>query len=127
MAKVLGVGGVFFKAKDPKALAAWYGRALQLDVDPTWGGCVFLPAAMPEHGATIWAPFAADTDYFAPSDQPFMFNLVVDDLAAALAQVEAAGGELHGEPVEEANGAFGWFVDPEGNKVELWQPKRADG
>ena len=71
----------------------------------------------------MWSPFKKDTEYFGPSQNPFMFNLVVDDLDGALAQVVEGGAELAGEPSDEFNGRFGWFLDPEGNKVELWEPK----
>lgn len=121
MAKALGVGGIFFKARDPAALLEWYGRALGL---PAADGCVaFAPADMPDRSYTVWSPFAADTDYFEPSKQPFMFNLVVDDVEGALAQVEAAGGQRVGGVDDYDYGRFGWFLDPEGNKVELWEPR----
>jgi predicted enzyme related to lactoylglutathione lyase len=123
MAKALGIGGVFFKSKDPQALGRWYADALGVPIDPSYGGATFQPAAMPEKGATTWAPFKHDTDYFAPSDQAYMINLVVDDLDGALAQVEKAGATLVGDPEDYDYGRFGWFLDPEGNKVELWEPK----
>ena len=123
MARVLGVGGVFFKAQDPAALAAWYGETLGLKIDPSFGGTTFSPADMPTGAVTVWSPFKASTDYFAPSENAWMFNLVVDDLRAALTQVEAAGGVLAGKVQEESYGLFGWFMDPEGNKVELWEPR----
>lgn len=121
MARVLGVGGVFFRSKDPKALGDWYREWLDLPVEHPYGAA-FEPAAMPAGGRTVWAPFEADTSYFEPSDRPFMFNLVVDDLDAALAQVRDGGAEVVGEIEEYDYGRFGWFVDPEGNKVELWEP-----
>lgn len=120
MAKVLGVGGIFFKSPDTQALGEWYARWLGLRVEP-WGGVVFRPDEMPPGGATIWSPFKETTDYFAPSGKDFMLNLVVDDLDAALAQVAEGGAEVTGR-AEEFNGRFGWFVDPDGNKVELWEP-----
>ena len=124
MARVLGVGGVFFKASDPAALGAWYREHLGLEVDASWGGCTFPPSGMPAGSYTVWSPFKADTEYFKPSDQAYMINLIVDDLEAALGQVEAAGATLVGEPaLEEGFGYFGWFLDPEGNKIELWQPE----
>jgi predicted enzyme related to lactoylglutathione lyase len=122
MAKALGVGGIFFKAQDPAALAGWYARVLEIDIDASFGGTTFAPGAMPAGAITVWAPFSASTDYFAPSANAFMFNLVVDDLREALKQVVAGGGTVVGDVVEEPYGDFGWFVDPEGNKVELWQP-----
>lgn len=123
MAKVLGVGGVFFLCEDPAALAAWYKQHLGFDIDPSYGGCSFKPTEMPSAGATVWAPFKQDTEYFKPSSKTYMINLVVDDLQAALQQVGAAGAELVGEPESYDYGDFGWFMDPAGNKVELWQPK----
>lgn len=125
MAKALGVGGVFFKAQDPEALGEWYKASLQVPVEAPYGAS-FLPSAMPPNGLTAWTPFAATTEYFGPSDKAYMFNLVVDDLDGALAQVEAAGGEVVGEVEEHEYGRFGWFLDPEGNKVELWEPPGSD-
>lgn len=122
MAKVLGVGGVFFRARDPEALGDWYQEWLGVPVSHPYGA-YFEPDSMPEGGLTVWAPFQHDTDYFDPSDRQYMFNLVVDDLDEALAQVEEGGAELVGEIEEFDYGRFGWFLDPEGNKVELWQPE----
>lgn len=123
MAKVLGVGGVFFKARDPAGLARWYEQTLGFDIDSTYGGTSFAPERMPPRAVTVWAPFPAATDYFAPSPAPFMINFVVDDVHEALRQVEEAGGTRAGEVLEESYGLFGWFIDPEGNKVELWEPR----
>jgi predicted enzyme related to lactoylglutathione lyase len=122
MAKVLGVGGVFFKAKDSTALGEWYQKHLGVPVEPPYGAN-FMPAMMPAGGLTVWAPFKHDTEYFAPSEREFMFNLVVDNLEEALQQVRAAGAEVMDETMDEEYGKFGWFVDPEGTKVELWEPK----
>lgn len=123
MAKVLGVGGIFFKSTDPKELCNWYSKYLNFELDEGYDGASFKPATMPKNGTTVWSPFKRDTDYFQPSNNSFMFNLIVDDLASALEQVKAGGAELHGEPEYHEYGSFGWFSDPEGNKVELWQPK----
>ena len=123
MAKVIGIGGIFFRARDPAALAQWYQQHLGLPIDPGYGGAAFQPDTMPDGGMTLWSPFKADTGYFAPSDKPFMINLVVDDLDQALAQVRAAGAQVMDETQDEPYGRFGWFIDPEGTKVELWQPK----
>jgi len=120
MAKALGVGGIFFKSPDPAALMAWYERALGF---PAGGYVAFEPDAAPAGGCTTFCAFKADTDHFAPSTREFMFNLMVDDLHGALKQVVEAGGKLVGEPQDFDYGSFGWFVDPDGNKVELWQPK----
>jgi predicted enzyme related to lactoylglutathione lyase len=123
MAKVQGVGGVFFKAKDPKMIAQWYQTWLGFEIDASFNGASFQAASMPETGCTVWSPFAADTEYFQPSNQAYMINLIVDDLEGALAQVEQGGATLVGQPEDFDYGKFGWFLDPEGNKVELWQPK----
>ncbi|UGQ45886.1 VOC family protein [Massilia endophytica] len=120
MAKVLGLGGIFFKSKDPKALMRWYSEHLGL---PGEDYVAFEPSAMPPGGSTVFSAFKDDTDYFAPSSQPFMFNLVVDDLDGALKQVQAGGAELLGAREDYDYGSFGRFLDPDGNKVELWQPK----
>jgi len=122
--KVLGVGGVFFRSPDPARLARWYKDALGLEIE-AWGtthGTSFSPAAMPKNSFTVWSTFAADTEYFGPSGQSFMINLVVDDLDAALENVKKAGGQVIPEKEEHDFGRFGWIVDPDGNRVELWEP-----
>lgn len=121
MARVLGIGGIFFKAQDPEALGAWYQRWLGVPVQPPYGAS-FEPDGLPESSFMVWAPFADDTRYFAPSTKPFMFNLMVDDLEGALEQVLEGGAAVEDRIQEEEYGRFGWFVDPEGNKVELWEP-----
>jgi len=122
MAKVLGVGGVFFKARDPESLGAWYQEWLGVPVEHPYGASL-KPDGMPPGGLTVWAPFDSSTTYFDPSEKEFMFNLVVDDLEGALEQVREGGAEVLGEIEEFEYGRFGWFIDPEGNKVELWEPK----
>jgi predicted enzyme related to lactoylglutathione lyase len=117
MAKVLGLGGVFFKAKDPAALMEWYRRVLGLEVQD-WG----VQFARADRGYGVWAPFKADTDYFAPSPHGFMINLMVDDLDGMLAMAKKEGVEPLGRMEDDANGRFAWVLDPEGIKVELWQP-----
>lgn len=121
MAKVIGLGGIFFKSKDPKALTAWYAKWLNIPVDEQ-GYVSLFPSTMPAGGFSVWSPFKQDTQYFQPSDQAFMMNLVVDDLEQALKQVVDGGAELAGEPEAHEYGKFGWFIDPDGNKVELWEP-----
>lgn len=120
MAKALGVGGVFFKCEDPKKLAAWYAEHLGFEV-ADHGSVNFWFKNAPKAGCTVWGPFAADTDYFNPSKKKFMINLIVDDLEGALAQVAAGGAQVVGEIEDYDYGRFGWFIDPEGNKIELWQ------
>jgi len=122
MPKALGVGGVFFKAEDSEKLGEWYQRWLGVPVEHPYGAS-FRPDGMPAGGLTVWAPFKSSTSYFSPSAKDFMINLVVNDLDGALAQVGEGGAEIVGEIEEFDYGRFGWFVDPEGNKVELWEPK----
>ena len=122
--RVLGVGGIFFRSPDPARIANWYRDTLGLSVE-AWGsthGTSFSPEEMPANSFTVWSTFAADTEYFGPSGQSFMINLVVDDLDAALDKVSAAGGQVIPEKEEHDFGRFGWIVDPDGNRVELWQP-----
>jgi len=121
MARVLGVGGVFFKSADPEKLCQWYERWLGFKPDPQ-SGIGFKPSDMPEHSLTVWSAFASSTNYFAPSTKDFMFNLIVDDLQEALAQVQEGSATVVGEIEKYEYGSFGWFMDPDGNKVELWQP-----
>lgn len=124
MAKVLGLGGLFFKAADPSATREWYNRVLGIDF-ADWGGTVFLPqtaAAQPGAG-TVFSPFDASTDYFRPSSEPYMINFMVDDLEAMLARCAENGVEPLRTMMGEANGDFAHVMDPEGRKIELWQPK----
>ena len=128
MARALGVGGVFFKAQDPEALARWYHQWLHLPFDmdhPEWGAS-FKPDTMPPGSLTVFSMFPANTTYLNPSTKDAMFNFIVDDLDGALAQVKEGGATLVDEIQNEPYGRFGWFLDPEGNKIELWEPK-ADG
>jgi predicted enzyme related to lactoylglutathione lyase len=121
MARAIGLGGIFFKARDPKALAAWYAQHLGLEINPYFGGVKFAEDAQ-RPGCTIWTPFADDTKYFAPSDKPFMINFRVDDLDALLEQLRCAGVQVDAKVEKSDFGNFGWIMDPEGNRVELWQP-----
>jgi predicted enzyme related to lactoylglutathione lyase len=123
MKRVTGIGGIFFKARDPQALGAWYREHLGMNVED-WGGVVFRwsddPAAV--HGTTTWSPFKHDTGYFAPSSAPFMVNLRVADLHALLAALRSEGCEVLDKVEESEYGKFGYVMDPEGNKLELWEP-----
>jgi predicted enzyme related to lactoylglutathione lyase len=121
MARALGVGGVFFKSENPKKLASWYQQWLKFEFEMP-NAALFRPDTMPKNGLTVWSAFGADTKYMEPSSQEYMINLVVDDLDGALAQVKEGGAEIVDDIQEEEYGRFAWFLDPEGNKVELWQP-----
>ncbi len=118
MAKVLGVGGVFFKTADKEGLKAWYVRVLKIELT-SWGGVFFPPLTK---GGTVWSPFAADTDHFKPSDAPFMINFVVDDLGGLLDHVRAEGVEVLDDQTMDGMGRFAWIMDPSGVKIELWEP-----
>lgn len=124
MAKVLGIGGLFYKAIDPAASAAWYKDVLGV-VFYDWGGAVFTPDAAAAHpgSGTVFSPFKADTSYFAPSTREFMINFMVDDLDAMLARCKQRGVEPLMVMPDEANGSFAHIMGPDGVKIELWQPK----
>jgi predicted enzyme related to lactoylglutathione lyase len=122
MKRVTGIGGIFFKAADPKALAAWYRDHLGLEVTD-WGGAVFRwggPDGPP--GMTIWSAFAQDTGYMEPGSASFMVNFRVADLDWLLAALRAESCNVVDRTESSEHGKFGWVIDPEGNKVELWQP-----
>ncbi|MFC6439020.1 VOC family protein [Bowmanella sp. JS7-9] len=122
MQRVTGIGGIFFKATDPKALSAWYQQHLGIDV-ANWGGAVFeWGGDNSPKGMTIWSPFAADTQYMSPGTASFMLNFRVADLDALLALLKEEGCQVMDETESSEQGKFGWVIDPEGNKVELWQP-----
>ena len=120
---VTGIGGVFFKAKDPKALAAWYRDVLGLPVQ-SWGGAALHYDAPGHPPAAAWSAFAASSNYFAPSTGDFMINYAVDDMDALVKRLREKGVTLVKQTDDDANGRFAWILDPEGNKVELWEPKR---
>jgi len=124
MRRVTGIGGIFFHAKDPVALREWYRRHLGIDVQD-WGGAAFTwadQAGNPVKGTTIWSIGAADSNQFAPSASSFMINYRVEDLGALLQVLRDEGCHVLENSDDSEYGKFGWVVDPEGNKVELWQP-----
>ena len=126
MKRVVGIGGLFIKSKNPDALRAWYRDHLGFDVNP-WGGVVFTPSTELgplESQKTAWSLFAEDSTYFAPSTQSFMINYRVDDLHALLAQLKEEGCDVDNKVDESDFGKFGWVMDPEGNRVELWEPPK---
>lgn len=123
MKRVTGIGGVFIKAKDPKALGAWYRTHLGIQVEE-WGGVAFRWAQdnPSGEGSTIWSLFKDDSAYFAPSASSFMVNYRVEDLHALLAKLREEGCDVDDKVESSDFGRFGWVMDPEGNKVELWLP-----
>lgn len=128
MARVTGIGGVFFKSRsDNKSLAGWYHKHLGMPLE-VWGGAILRwPDDKGEdEGLTVWHVAEKDTKWFSPSDSSFMINYRVDDLDALIAQLRADGVEIAGGPESHENGKFAWIMDPDGNKVELWQPMAWD-
>jgi len=124
MKRVTGIGGIFFKTQDPDAMKAWYQRHLGINLDPSYGTSFeWRQAGDPEQkGFTVWSPFPADTDYFAPSKKDFMVNYRVADLEGLLDVLRQEGVEVVGEVQSFEYGKFAHVLDPEGNKVELWEP-----
>lgn len=129
MERVTGLGGVFFKAADPKALVQWYVTHLGIETDPDgcvtfkWGPKAPVGSGGAEiQGITVWSAFAASTTYFAPSPKQFMLNYRVRDIAAMIAQLRAAGIDVTDAKDDPGFGLFAWLSDPEENRIELWQP-----
>ena len=124
MEKVNGIGGIFFKSKDPTSLAKWYRDNLGLPTQEEWSGAIFSwKENNPNADAfTVWSLFSSETDYFNPSTKPFMVNFRVPDLDAMLAQLRANGCDVEDKTQDDEYGKFGWVMDPEGNRIELWQP-----
>ena len=123
MKKVTGIGGIFFKTKDPKKISDWYGDNLGLVINPYGSVFEFRQGASPDKkGYTVWSPFKDDTDYFAPSEEPYMVNYRVADLKALIADLREKGVKIVGEIEEFEYGKFAHILDPEGRKIELWEP-----
>ena len=124
MKRVTGIGGIFFKAKDAPALQAWYKQHLGIDVQE-WGGTAFEwtdAEGKPAGGMTVWSIDTQDSDHYSPSPAGFMINYRVEDLQALVKALREEGCNLL-EKIEESEfGKFAWVIDPEGNKLELWQP-----
>jgi predicted enzyme related to lactoylglutathione lyase len=123
MRRVTGIGGVFFKAQDPASLAAWYERHLGLP--KAADGCVIFQWRERDRdlpGATVWNPFPENTTYFGPGAAPFMLNYRVENLDALLELLKSEGVEIDPRREDSQYGSFAWIVDPEGNRIELWEP-----
>lgn len=124
MKRVTGIGGIFFKSKNPNKTKEWYKNHLGLNTNEWGASFEWLHEDNPEKkGFTQWSPFAQDTNYFAPSDQDFMINYTVENLESLVEQLKAEGVEIIGEIIHEY-GKFAHIMDPEGNKIELWEPPK---
>lgn len=128
MARITGIGGVFFKSRgDHAALAAWYQKHLGLSLE-AWGGAILRwpDDKAVDRGVTVWHVAGKDSQWFSPSTSSFMINYRVDNLGELLEQLRAGGVEIVKGPESDDNGKFAWIMDPDGNKVELWQPMAWD-
>jgi predicted enzyme related to lactoylglutathione lyase len=124
--RVTGIGGIFFKTEDPKKIKEWYGKHLGLPVDDYGASFKWIDPDQPnakEPALTAWSPFASDTTYFAPSEKQYMFNYRVENLEELLKVLKEEGVQIVGEMQEFSYGKFGWIMDPDGNKIELWEPR----
>ena len=123
MAHIRGIGGVFFKSKNPKKLQEWYVENLGLKPDKA-GYIYFKWADLDTPGYTLWAPFPEDTKYFEPSKAEFMINFVVSDIDQFVEVLRGKGVDVDKRGIEDTEqGKFAWCMDPEGNRIELWEPK----
>jgi predicted enzyme related to lactoylglutathione lyase len=124
MKRVTGVGGIFFKSNDPDKMREWYRAHLGIQCEEE-NGAIFKWRELDDPNKeryTVWSPFAANTDYFAPSEKPFMINFQVENLDDLLAQLKGEGVEVDPRVETYDYGKFGWIMDPEGNRIELWEP-----
>lgn len=122
MKKVTGIGGVFFKCKDADAMRDWYQKHLNINAGQHGAQFHWRESDSNKEASTTWSLFAEDTTYFSPSDKSFMINYRVDDLVALIAELRKEGVEIVGDIQTYDFGKFAWVIDPEGNKVELWEP-----
>jgi predicted enzyme related to lactoylglutathione lyase len=129
MKKITGLGGVFIKASDPVALASWYQEHLGIGFHNN--SYVDLPftddSGKPTAGTNVLSFFKSDSAYFNPSEKQVMINLRVSDLHSLLDELRKEGVTIVGDPLNEEYGKFGWILDPEGNKIELWEPPVISG
>jgi catechol 2,3-dioxygenase-like lactoylglutathione lyase family enzyme len=120
--RITGVGGIFLKSKDPKALARWYRDVLGVPLEP-WGGAMLRYDAPGHPQVLVWNAFPSTTDYLEPSTREFMIDFAVDDLDAVLARLKAKGVTVLKRDDGGPTGRFAWILDPDGTKIELWEPK----
>ncbi|MHA6278821.1 VOC family protein [Salinimicrobium sp. CAU 1759] len=119
--RVTGIGGIFFKTKDPKTTKDWYNKHLGLNTDQ-WGSTFWWKDKEGSDCSTQWSPMKNDTDYYEPSKKQFMINYRVENLEELLEELKKEGVEIVGEMQTFEYGKFGWIMDPDGNKIELWEP-----
>jgi predicted enzyme related to lactoylglutathione lyase len=119
MERVTGIGGVFLKAQDPKTLASWYQKHLGIP----FGDGLYVDFPWTSSGHNVFSFFKSDSKYFQPADKPYMINFRVQNLKDLMVELEKEGVTIVGNMEETDYGNFGWIMDPEGNKVELWEPK----
>ena len=123
MDRVQGIGGIFFKSQDPEGLRQWYSQHLGIKIEE-WGGSVMpVTAGKIDPGYQIWSIFPSETEYFAPGKATFMINYRVDDLRGLLDVLREEGCQVDERVEESEYGMFGWVLDPDGNRIELWQPQ----
>jgi catechol 2,3-dioxygenase-like lactoylglutathione lyase family enzyme len=120
--RITGIGGIFIRSKDPKALAAWYRDVLGVSMEP-WGGAMLAYDAPGHPKAVVWTPFPEATRYMAPSTREFMLDFAVDDLDAFLVRLKEKGVTILKRDDSDPSGSFAWILDPDGTKLELWQAK----
>jgi catechol 2,3-dioxygenase-like lactoylglutathione lyase family enzyme len=123
MCRITGIGGIFVVSKNPKALAAWYRDVLGISLEP-WGGATFRCDAPGHPAVAVWNAFPEGENYLAPSQRDFMLNFAVDDLDAFLTRLEAKGVTILKRDDSDPTGKFAWILDPDGTKIELWQPAK---
>jgi predicted enzyme related to lactoylglutathione lyase len=121
--RVIGIGGIFFKSKDPQKTKSWYSKHLGIDSDAYGSKFLWRGEGDENLKTTVWSPMEESTTYYAPSESPFMINYRVSDLEGLLAELKTEGVEQVGEMETHDYGKFAWIIDPDGTKVELWEPK----
>ena len=124
--RILGIGGIFFKSANRDQLSAWYRD--KLGIDRGEHGAMFkwrTTEDPPQEHLTVWSIFPSTSNYFAPSQSTFMINYIVDDMDAFLEKARQAGAEIDPKRDDHEYGRFAWVYDPDGNKIELWQPPKA--
>ncbi len=124
MAGVIGLGGLFLKAADHKAMREWYGKHLGLHGEESGAMLPWREKGSDREHVTVWSVFPQETKYFGDSNKQFMMNFIVDDLDGLLEQLKGAGVEIDPKREDQDYGKFAWIIDPEGNRVELWEPPK---